>query len=57
MKSYTHVVRWAKLLDARPAVQRGRMVNRAWGEETGQVMERHSRADFVGKFVAADGKN
>ena len=57
VKSYTHVVRWAKLLDARPAVQRGRMVNRAWGEETGQVIERHSCADFVGKFVAADGKN
>ncbi len=44
--SYGHVVRWATLIDARPAVQRGRNVNRTFGEEAGRVPERHSAADF-----------
>ncbi len=44
--SYEHVVRWARELEERPAVKRGRMVNRAWGEESGQLLERHSAADF-----------
>ena len=43
--SYTHVLRWAKQLDQRPAVQRGYCVNRNWGEGP-QVPERHSSADF-----------
>jgi GST-like protein len=45
--SYTHVKRWAEMIDARPAVQRGRKVNRTWGEESEQLHERHSAADFA----------
>ncbi len=44
--SYENAVRWAKMLEERPAVQRGRRVNRAWGPEETQVVERHSPADF-----------
>lgn len=44
--SYTHVLAWAKQIDARPAVVRGRMVNRSWGEAAEQMPERHSAADF-----------
>ena len=44
--SYTHVVRWASEIRERPAVQRGRRVNRAWGPEEEQVVERHSASDF-----------
>ncbi len=43
--SYKHVLRWAKQLDQRPAVQRGYMVNRNWGDGP-QLPERHSSADF-----------
>jgi GST-like protein len=46
---YTHVIRWAEGIANRPAVIRGRMVNRSWGPEEGQVPERHSAADFAGK--------
>lgn len=49
--SYTHVVAWAKKIDARPAVIRGRMVNKNWGDEAEQVPNRHSAADFAGKRV------
>ena len=44
--SYTHVVRWAKEIEARPAVKRGRRVNRPWGPEAERVPERHSPKDF-----------
>lgn len=44
--SYTHVVRWASEIEARPAVQRGRRVNKTWGPEELQVRERHSADDF-----------
>lgn len=44
--SYTHVVRWAKSIDERPAVKRGRMVNRSWGEAHEQLPERHDASDF-----------
>jgi len=44
--SYTHVMRWAEAIDARPAVQRGRMVNRSFGEPHLQLHERHDAADF-----------
>ncbi|WP_373079560.1 glutathione-dependent disulfide-bond oxidoreductase [Zhongshania sp.] len=44
--SYTHVVRWANLIAQRPAVQRGRRVNRLWGDEDKQMAERHSAEDF-----------
>ena len=49
--SYKHVLAWAKKIDARPAVKRGRMVNKNWGDEAEQVPERHSSADFAGKAV------
>ena len=44
--SYTHVVAWAERIDARPAVIRGRMVNRTWGKPEEQLPERHSAEDF-----------
>ncbi|MBF9034015.1 glutathione-dependent disulfide-bond oxidoreductase [Rhodobacterales bacterium HKCCE2091] len=44
--SYTHVVEWAERIDARPAVRRGRMVNRTSGEPEMQLHERHSAGDF-----------
>ncbi|MDA1074727.1 MAG: glutathione-dependent disulfide-bond oxidoreductase [Proteobacteria bacterium] len=44
--SYTHVVRWAKQIEERPAVQRGRRVNRSWGPEEERVVERHGASDF-----------
>ncbi|KIC15106.1 MULTISPECIES: glutathione-dependent disulfide-bond oxidoreductase [unclassified Leisingera] len=44
--SYTNVVRWAKAIDARPAVQRGRMVNRTSGDPETQLHERHNASDF-----------
>ena len=46
VSSYEHVVRWATAIEARPAVARGRRVNRAWGPEADRVPERHSAADF-----------
>jgi GST-like protein len=44
--SYKNVVRWATEIEERPAVQRGRRVNRAWGPEEEQVIERHSASDL-----------
>lgn len=44
--SYENVMRWAKQIDARPAVLRGRMVNRAFGEPSLQLHERHDASDF-----------
>lgn len=46
---YEHVGRWVKEIAARPAVKRGRIVNKTWGEEATQLRERHSAADFAGK--------
>ena len=46
VKSYTHVVAWAEKIGARPAVQRGRIVNRASGEPHEQLHERHDASDF-----------
>ena len=46
---YGNVARWAKQIAARPAVKRGRIVNKAWGDEDTQLLERHSAADFEGK--------
>ena len=43
---YTHVVRWADQIAKRPAVQRGRKVNRTWGEPASQLHERHDASDF-----------
>ena len=44
--SYANVVRWAEAIEARPAVQRGRRVNRAGGNPETRVVERHSASDF-----------
>lgn len=46
VQDYQHVQRWAKEIAARPAVIRGRKVNRTWGEESEQAPERHSAADL-----------
>lgn len=44
--TYENVVRWAKQIESREAVQRGRIVNRPFGEEWEQVLERHSAEDI-----------
>lgn len=44
--SYTHVLRWAAEMAARPAVARGRRVNRIWGPEAHQLKERHAASDL-----------
>jgi GSH-dependent disulfide-bond oxidoreductase len=44
--SYSHVKTWAQAIDARPAVQRGRMVNRSFGDPEMQLHERHDASDF-----------
>jgi len=49
VESYGHVMRWAKTIDARPAVQRGRMVNRSFGDPALQLHERHAAEDFETK--------
>ena len=46
VEDYKNVLRWADAIDARPAVKRGRMVNRTSGEPSGQLHERHDAADF-----------
>jgi len=49
VQDYKHVQRWADLLLERPAVQRGRMVNRTSGEPASQLRERHDASDFATK--------
>ena len=49
VQEYTHVQRWADELLKRPAVQRGRMVNRTSGEPSSQLRERHDASDFETK--------
>ena len=49
VQDYKHVQRWAQAIDARPAVKRGRMVNRAFGEPAMQLHERHDASDFETK--------
>ena len=44
--TYTHVLRWVKDIEARPAVQRGQRVNKSWGPEEERLIERHSASDF-----------
>lgn len=46
VQAYTHVRRWAEEIANRPAVQRGRRVNRTWGEPEEQLPERHAASDF-----------
>jgi GSH-dependent disulfide-bond oxidoreductase len=49
VEQYAHVQRWTKQIAERPAVVRGAMVNRAWGEPSGQLIERHDAGDFATK--------
>lgn len=49
VQDYKNVVRWADEVGARPAVQRGRMVNRIFGEPSSQLHERHDASDFETK--------
>ena len=44
--TYTHVLRWAEQIARRPAVQRGRKVNRVVGDPASQLHERHDASDF-----------
>ena len=44
---YKNVQRWTDQIAKRPAVQRGRMVNRAWGDPESQLPERHDASDFT----------
>ncbi len=46
VQEYEHVQRWARQLAERPAVRRGRMVNRTSGDPSEQLHERHDRSDF-----------
>ncbi len=46
VQEYTHVKRWSDTIAARPAVKRGRMVNRTWGPPATQLHERHDASDF-----------
>ncbi|MDZ5458594.1 glutathione-dependent disulfide-bond oxidoreductase [Azohydromonas lata] len=59
--SYTHVMRWAREIAERPAVRRGRMVNRTFGDPAEQLHERHDASDFElrtqDKLQAAGGSN
>lgn len=49
VQDYKHVQRWADMLLERPAVRRGRMVNRTSGEPSSQLPERHDAGDFETK--------
>ena len=46
VQAYTHVLRWTDQIAKRPAVQRGRRVNRTWGQPASQLPERHEASDF-----------
>ena len=46
MQDYTHVQRWTDQIQQRPAVQRGRKVNRVLGDPASQLHERHEASDF-----------
>jgi GST-like protein len=49
VQSYKNLQRWTAAIAKRPAVQRGRMVNRTWGEPSEQLHERHDAGDFATK--------
>ncbi|MDB5678743.1 glutathione-dependent disulfide-bond oxidoreductase [Sphingomonas bacterium] len=46
VQDYTNVIRWTDRIGERPAVKRGRMVNRAMGDPASQLHERHDASDF-----------
>ncbi len=49
--TYKNVLRWTEQIAKRPAVQRGRMVNRTWGHPDEQLPERHDASDFDTKGI------
>jgi GST-like protein len=49
VQQYAHLQRWTDVIAARAAVERGRKVNRTWGEPSGQLHERHDASDFDSK--------
>ena len=49
VKAYDNVIRWAREIDQREPVKRGRMVNRTWGDPSEQLRERHSADDFLNR--------
>lgn len=49
VQNYKHVQRWTETIAARPAVQRGRMVNRVMGDPASQLHERHDASDFLNR--------
>jgi len=55
VESYANVVCWTKAVAARPAVKRGRFVNRAWGPPEKQLRERHDASD-LDRIVPRDGE-
>ena len=46
VQDYANVLRWTDEIARRPAAQRGRMVNRTWGQPSSQLHERHDASDF-----------
>jgi GST-like protein len=46
VQDYTNVIRWTNQIAQRPAVKRGRMVNRVMGDPASQLRERHNASDF-----------
>lgn len=51
VKSYENLQRWTEQVSLRPAVERGRLVNRVWGEDWEKVPERHGAADIDAKLA------
>jgi GST-like protein len=48
---YKNMLRWTNQINARPAVKRGQMVNRPFGDPAGQLLERHDASDFDTKTM------
>jgi GST-like protein len=59
VNEYKNVLRWTNQINARPAVKRGQMVNRPFGDPSGQLLERHDASDFdtktMDKLIAKQG--
>ena len=55
MQDYRHLQRWTEQVGARPAVQRGYMVNRVSGDPSTQLLERHDKGDFEALTRSASG--
>ena len=51
IEEYKNVARWVHEIAARPAVKRGRIVNKTWGDDSTQLKERHGPSDFEGKVL------